>query len=164
MWLAVVGFVALVALRWWQESHRPRPPEVLPADRYEIAEVLDGETVRLTNHAVVRLIGVDAPDMASADKVRDGPEPLAEEALEYTRAFFAGAAVRIDLDRERIDRRDRFWVYAYNTEGKMLNEELLRAGLARIRLHYFSEANKRRFLKIEKEARQAGRGVWARSG
>ena len=44
----------------------------------------------------------------------------------------------------------------------MLNEELLRAGLAYARRDYrYSEAMKRRFTQAQEEAQRAGRGIWS---
>ena len=44
----------------------------------------------------------------------------------------------------------------------MLNEELIRAGLARAKLQYrYSAAKKARFRRAEAEARAARRGVWS---
>ena len=44
----------------------------------------------------------------------------------------------------------------------MLNEELVRAGLAYARRDYrYSEAMKRRFTQAQDDARRAGRGIWS---
>lgn len=72
------------------------------------------------------------------------------------------------FDKERIDRYDRFLAYVWyvdpdSEESLLLNEELLRAGLAWARLGYsYSDAMKRRFRAAELEAKGAKRGIWSK--
>ena len=50
--------------------------------------------------------------------------------------------------------------YVY-VEGKLLNEEIIRAGFSRAETHYkFDRAMALRFQQAEDEAREAGRGIW----
>ena len=66
------------------------------------------------------------------------------------------------LDRRRIDQYGRYLAYVYVGDA-MLNEELVRAGLARVSTYSGDSAPiERRLLRAQDEARQAGRGIWSR--
>lgn len=109
----------------------------------------------------IRLIGVDTPETVKPDHP---VEPFGPEATQFTRQFLAGGTARLSFDRERVDRYGRQLAYVWVGE-RMLNEELLRSGLARFepRFHY-SEAVKRRFRQAQQEAKQAGLGIWSQAG
>ena len=69
--------------------------------------------------------------------------------------------MRLQFDKERLDRYDRFLAYVF-VGDRMLNEELARAGLARVELKFhYSSTMKNRFRKAEDEARTARRGIWS---
>jgi micrococcal nuclease len=69
--------------------------------------------------------------------------------------------VRLTFGLERRDRYDRFLAYVWNG-ATMLNEELIRAGLAEARLDYrYSSTMKRRFATAQEEAKRARRGIWS---
>ena len=92
-------------------------------------------------------------------------EPWGPEASQFTKDFIehAGHRVRLTFSLERKDRYDRFLAYVWDGDT-MLNEELLRAGLAHARRDYhYSDAMKRRFTLAQEEAQRAGRGIWSTS-
>ena len=159
--LIVGGMAALVLLRWYQESRLQPPIEVLGEGVVEIAQVIDGDTLRLTNGARVRLIGVDTPEVHFHDEPARKPEPWARDATRFTEEFLAQGTVRLEFDLERKDRFDRFLAYVW-VDDVMLNEALLSAGLARARLEFhYSDSKKRVFRKAEEEARQTQLGIWS---
>jgi micrococcal nuclease len=156
-WLAC----ALVVL--WQVYAAQRAeigPEKLEEGVYQIRRVIDGDTLRLESGARVRLQGIDAPESVSE---YHPVEPWGPEASQFANDFVAraGGRLRLTFGPERIDRHDRFLAFAWHGH-KMLNEELVRAGLAAARLDYrYSAVMKRRLAAAEEEARRAGRGIWS---
>ena len=150
--------VVLLALVWRYYNAPPGPPEVLAEGLYEVQRVVDGDTLLLANHARVRLIGADTPETV---KPNHPVEPWGPEASEFSRQFVAGRQVRLELDRERLDKYGRFLAYVW-VGDRMLNEELIRAGLARAELQYhYSASMKTRFRRAEADAKSAGRGIWS---
>ncbi|HWA99661.1 MAG TPA: thermonuclease family protein [Pirellulales bacterium] len=150
----------LLASRLWPSS-APRPPENLAEGEYHVSRVIDGDTLLLSNHARVRLMGVNTPETV---KPNHAIEPWGLEAKQFTEQFIAAAAGRVNLrfDRERVDRYGRFLAYVWIGD-QMLNEELLRAGLARFEpAFYYSGSIKLRYRKAQDEARAARRGIWSR--
>jgi micrococcal nuclease len=158
--LLVVLLLALAALQQWRpelfERAAPRP---LEPGTYRVARVVDGDTLVLADPAErVRLIGADTPETV---KPNWPVEPCGPEAAAFTREFLSGGEARLEFDGEPRDKYGRILAYVW-VRDRMLNEELIRAGLARAELQYhYSAAIKARFRRAEAEARTAHRGIWA---
>jgi len=149
-----------VLFRWWQSRREPAPPEALTEGTYAVGRVVDGDTLVLANGARVRLIGADTPETVKPDHP---VEPFGAEATEFTERFVAeaGGQVRLQFDRERLDDYGRFLAYVFDGE-RMLNEELIREGLATAKTHFrYAASMKTRFRRAEDEAKRAGRGIWS---
>ncbi len=158
--LVVLVLVAWAAFRLWQIWPDRGPPEALPEGLYEVSRVVDGDTLLLTNRTRVRLIGVDTPETV---KPHEAVQPWGPEATAFTADFIGRGTVRLQLDRERVDRHGRFLAYVW-VDDRMLNEELLRAGLAQWEPQYhYSDSMKTRFRKAQQEAQQAQRGIWSQA-
>jgi micrococcal nuclease len=152
-WVVVGAVVCLVAFRIVQTTIGWSAPRELAEGEHRVSAVIDGDTIELVGKARVRLIGVDSPEST---------EPLGPEASEFTRRFTEGGTVRIEVDRERVDRFGRFLAYVW-VGDRMLNEELVRAGLARYEPKYqYSAAMKRRYKLAQEDARARGVGLWAK--
>jgi micrococcal nuclease len=123
-----------------------------------VQRVVDGDTLLLDRGVRLRLMGVDTPETV---KPNVAVESFGPEATQFTRDFVAGGRVRLQFDQERVDRFGRWLAYVW-VDDRLLNEELLRAGLARWepQFHY-SLAMKTRFRRAEAAARSAGRGIWS---
>jgi micrococcal nuclease len=152
-------FMLLVAWRIWQETqHTVNLPPKLEEQHYGVARVIDGDTLLLANDVRVRLIGVDTPETV---KPEHPVEPWGPEATQFTRQFVASGQVRLQFDKERRDRYERYLAYVW-VGDRLLNEELVLAGLARVELQYnYSPAMKTRFRRAEATAQSAHRGIWS---
>jgi len=102
------------------------------------------------------LLGIDCPESV---KPNHPVEPWGPEATEFTKRFVAGGTVRLQFDRRRIDQYDRYLAYVFVGE-QMLNEELVRAGLARVStFRGDSQSMARRFRAAEEEAKLRSQGI-----
>jgi micrococcal nuclease len=159
LWLWLI--VALVVLWRVYAAQQIQPgPEVLAEGMHQIARVVDGDTLLLVSGARVRLQGIDTPETVAEDRP---VEAWGREASQFTKDFIAhaGGRLRLTFSLERRDRYDRFLAFAWNGE-RMLNEELVRAGLAEARLDFrYSGTMTRRLAAAQEEARRAGRGIWS---
>ena len=126
--------------------------------QHHVVRVVDGDTLLVDPHARVRLIGVNAPETVKPDWP---VEPWGPEASAFTKQFVSGGTVRLEFDDEPLDAYDRYLAYVW-VDDRMLNEALLRAGLARFEpdFHY-SSAMKRRFRQAQDEARRKHLGIWS---
>jgi len=141
----------------------PRTDEensVLPEGSYVVERVVDGDTLRLTNGETVRLIGVDTPETV---KPNAPVERLGHEATTFTKEFLQKGSfqVRLSFDSDRRDKYGRLLAYVW-VGDRLLNEELVLAGLARVETQYsYSRAMKDRLLQAESQAKIQRRGIWA---
>jgi micrococcal nuclease len=161
--LAIVLSLLAVAvlLRFWQDRSRPAAPENLAEGAYAVRRVVDGDTLLLENGARVRLIGVDTPETVKPDWP---VEPFGPEASKFTKDFLSRGEVYLTFDLEKLDRYGRFLAYAWRDDRmeQLLNEEIVRAGLAKAKTGYrYSSSMKRRFSHAEDEAKTARRGIWS---
>lgn len=133
-------------------------PRTAPAaDAAQLLKVIDGDSLRVKYRGStleIRLIGVDAPEYG---------QEYSRKARDFTRDFCRDSPLRLEFDQERRDRYGRTLAYVH-ADGVMLNEELVRAGLAvPIRI----KPNTRhfdRFREAETEARRERRGFWRKGG
>jgi micrococcal nuclease len=139
----------------------PPPPSPVqpPAEgSYAVRRVVDGDTIVIEPDAIIRLIGVDTPETVKPDHP---VEPWGAEATEFTREFLSDGVARLSFDRERVDRYGRFLAYVW-VGDRMLNEELLRNGMARYEPQFnYSGAVKNRFRRAQQDAQQHRVGIWS---
>jgi micrococcal nuclease len=150
--------VVLVVARFLAGPQPPHPGQPLSEGSYYVRRVVDGDTIIVDPEATIRLIGVNTPETV---KPEHPIEPWGLEAAEFTREFLASGTATLSFDRERVDRYGRFLAYVW-VDSRMLNEELVRNGLARYEPQYrYSEAVKRRFRQAQQEAQREHKGVWS---
>jgi micrococcal nuclease len=139
-----------------------------------VKRVVDGDTLRVSyqgREENVRLIGIDAPESrpnkkAKIDAQRSGEDletifAMGKEATEYVKTHVKpGDTLKIELDVQKRDRYGRLLGYVYLSNGKMLNEEIVRAGYANLMTIPPNVKYQESFLKTYREARENGRGLW----
>ncbi|MCT4779171.1 MULTISPECIES: thermonuclease family protein [Exiguobacterium] len=131
-----------------------------------VERVIDGDTVkvRLKNGQTedVRFLLIDTPETVNPEKPI---QPFGPEASRYTKdALPAGSDVLLERDQSKADRYGRLLAYVW-ADGKMINQELLRKGLARVA--YIYEPDTRyveMFQEIEDEAKGKTLGIWQTKG
>jgi micrococcal nuclease len=132
--------------------------------RGRVTAVYDGDTVkvRLTSgeETRVRLIGVDAPETADErEKVR----MMAFLAKRFAYLRLYGKDVRLTPGPELRDAFGRLLAFIRTDDGVTFNETLVREGYAFAYFRFPFDAGLTKALKdAEAEARQNGRGLWAR--
>ncbi|HET6369826.1 MAG TPA: thermonuclease family protein, partial [Nitrospiria bacterium] len=126
-----------------------------------VQEVIDGDTVILTDGEHLRYIGIDAPEIRR--KVNGRwiylPEPLAEEAKVHNERLVIGKTLTLEFDRERKDRYGRLLAYVY-VNDLFINAELIREGYARLLVYPPNTRHADLFLRLEREAMREHRGIW----
>jgi micrococcal nuclease len=121
--------------------------------------VADGDTVRLQGLGLVRLIGIDTPE------VYFGTECFGREASAFTKKLVPpGTRVRYRLGVEERDRRGRALAYVWLPDGRMLNRVLIEEGYAQLLTIPPNVAFADVFQAGARAARQAGLGLWRACG
>ena len=141
-----------------------RAPAFELVQNARVLSATDGDTfdVRIDGRPVrVRLMGVDTPETVHPTKGAQcfGAEASAEtKKLERTdvRIEFLPA----DWPQVKRDQFNRPLAYVY-VGGKLLNEELIRKGLAHQYTHRGTYKHRDALRAAEKEAREGGVGMWS---
>jgi micrococcal nuclease len=134
----------------------------------------DGDTVaaRLgASAARVRLIGIDTPEASASGRAARQAAELNRDVATIValgRAAKAaaerlappGTAVRVELDVQTRDRYGRLLAYLWLHDGRMINEELVRAGYAMVLTVPPNVKYADRLLRAQQDARGNRRGLW----
>ena len=137
--------------------------------RGRVSWIYDGDTVMVDGIGKVRLIGIDTPEKKGSERDQTyrragiAPRQLrsgAKRATDFMIRNAKGKIVTLTFDRVKADRYGRTLAYVTLADGRMLNRELLKEGLACV-YQRFDFRLKDDFLRMEAAARSAGRGLWA---
>jgi micrococcal nuclease len=138
-------------------GHAPQGPTVLAT----VVSVTDGDTIRVLVDGVeqrVRYIGIDAPEVGS------GAEWMGAEATAANSSLVAGRQVVLERD---VSKRDQFgrmlrYVWLETDDGWLLvNRELVRRGFAQAVSFPPDVKYDALFLRAQRNAAKAARGMWA---
>lgn len=164
-WILAIVLVVVVLL--WQglpESNNTPSSSNAPIAEgvYDVQKCVDGDTIVLAdqNKTRIRLIGADTPETV---KPNTPVQPFGPEASQYTKTRIdqAGNRVKITFDGDSVDRYGRVLAMVWIGD-ELLNEDLIRQGLARAQTQYnYSREMKNRFQDAENEAKSAKRGIWS---
>ncbi|WP_251767361.1 thermonuclease family protein [Shewanella indica] len=128
------------------------------SEKVTLAYINDGDTLTLKDGRLIRLIGVNAPEI---DHQYPGlSQPYSMEA----RAFVAsklkvGDELALMFGSSKLDPYGRTLAYVFTPNGLLLQQELLQQGFAMARVyqeHPFWEC----FAELEQQARTQNAGLW----
>ncbi len=167
--MAFIGLVSRI-------SSTPKPVRAIDVDQkayadIAVADVYDGDTIKLANGERVRFIGIDTPESGENKKIlrdaqrsgRDVREiiKMGHVAAGYTKSLLEKRRVRLEFDIERRDKYGRLLAYVYRVDdGLFINEVIIKNGYAYPmtippNIRYAGE-----FRKAFRQARKAGLGLW----
>lgn len=132
------------------------------AGQFKVTKIYDGDTIMAEGHDIiiyVLLAGVDAPEIASRKNEQD--QPYGQKAKRYLESTILNKIV--DIKGYGIG------PYPYNhligeifLKDKNINLELIKEGLAEVWREKPPDGLAiDRYLKAEREAKKAGRGIWS---
>jgi len=139
-----------------------------------VTRIIDGDVIQVIYGGVekrVRLIGIDAPEsridrkaLKDANMSEHDIETIVEmgaKAKAYVNGLIKrGDFVTIEFDIKEKDRYGRLLCYVCLSNGKMLNEEIVKAGYANVKTIPPNVKYKDKFLKAFKYAKETKRGLW----
>ena len=139
-----------------------------------VLSVVDGDTLKIKyegREENVRLIGIDAPESkpnekAKRDAQRSGQDlktiiAMGKEATRYVKTLVKpGDKISIEFDVQARDKYGRMLGYVYLSNGRMLNEEIIKAGYANLMTIPPNVKYQKKFLMAYQEARKNQRGLW----
>ena len=149
----------------------PAKPRVSPEREMAFVQrVVDGDTLKLSDKRRIRLIGVDTPELHYSEKLlRDSKrthknieaiQALGAKAADFTRELCEGKNVRIETDVRKLDKYGRLLAYIYLEDGTFVNAKILEEGYGQVMTIPPDVKYADYFLKLEREARKNGKGLW----
>ncbi len=127
----------------------------------QVVRIIDGDTIRVCcvfgDRVTVRYIGVDTPETHHPMK---GVEHYGMEAAEANRKQVDGKTVRLEFDVQEQDRYGRLLAYIYLEDGTFVNAWLVENGYAMVMTFPPNVKYEALFLRLQREAREEGRGLW----
>ncbi|WP_448587820.1 thermonuclease family protein [Thermocrinis sp.] len=143
-----------------------------------VIKVIDGDTftcsLRNGEEIKVRMIGVDTPESRESSKLQRDVEKtglsreeiisMGKEATEFTKRMLPkGEVVYLEQDVQPTDRYGRVLAYVWLKDGRMLNEVLIREGMAQVYTIPPNVKYQDRLLKAQKKAMEEKRGFWKKN-
>ena len=119
----------------------------------------------------IRLIGIDTPESRVNRKAKKDANmsehdlktiiEMGKKAKAYVNGLVKrGDLITLEFDVQERDKYGRLLCFVYLSNGKMLNEEIVKAGYANVMTLPPNVKYKDRFLKAYQEARERKRGLW----
>jgi len=117
----------------------------------KVTEVIDGDTFKTGKGETVRLLGINAPEMA---------DPGGDIAKDYLTMLILNKNVHLEKDLSDKDDYSRILRYVH-LGNKLINGEMVRTGYAEARFYPPDTLHKRELLELEKIAIRNRRGLWS---
>ncbi|SOB59076.1 Nuclease (SNase domain protein) (Modular protein) [Pseudodesulfovibrio profundus] len=130
---------------------------VKAAETGRLHSVIDGDSLEVVIEGKVvevRLIGIDAPEWG---------QEYGLAAKSFVLHFCLGKELKLEYDKDRRDRYRRSLAYVY-VGGKMLNEAIVREGLALAFAYKPNTRHQARLFQAQADARDAEQGFWQQGG
>jgi len=148
---------------------------VIAREKAKVVRIVDGDTlvVKLGNRSErVRLTGIDTPESrknskAKRDAARSGRDlsaivSMGKQASAFVKSVVSrGDTVTLEYDVDRRDRYGRILAYVYLSDGRMLNELIVRSGYGSVMTYPPNVKYSDKFKKAYRHARQNNLGLWA---
>lgn len=128
----------------------------------ELIKIIDGDTIKVIingKEETVRFLLVDTPE---THHPRLGVQTYGPEASAFTKQLLSESTVQLEKDVSERDKYGRLLMYVYTPDGRSVQEELLKSGLARVayvyppNTKYVDEYN-----TIQKTAQKNNVGIWS---
>lgn len=119
-----------------------------------VRRVTDGDTIVCDGDLRVRLLLIDAPEM--------NQRPFGTAARNAMLEFAPpGTTLQLEFDVRLRDQYGRTLAYLWLADGRIVNEEMLRRGMAVVSVYPPNVRHVDRFRAVADEAKRAKVGLWA---
>ncbi len=133
----------------------------IPKDQITFITCVDGDTAHFNiggEDKKVRFLAIDAPEIAKGNTPAD---PYGEEASDYTCKLLKGAQeIQVEYEEAKEDKYGRTlaWIWV---DGVLLQEQLVREGLAEVKYLYDDYKYTDVVQLGEKVAKEQNKGIWS---
>lgn len=133
------------------------PPVSDEAVKVKVTRVVDGDTFEIDDGRKVRMIGINTPE--SVDP-RRAVEYYGKEASRYTKSLMEGKEVFLLEGTTPEDRYGRILGWVWLSDGTFVNGDLIYQGYAQVYTFADNPEHANYLLTLQRDAREAGRGLW----
>lgn len=163
--VVTAGTVLSGALMLGASSMQAKGARLSPGETGRVTSIVDGDTLFLDSGLKVRLSASQAPKLPLGRKGFKA-WPLGQEAKNALFNLTHNKTVQLFYGGKERDRYDRalaqvFVIGEDNKPGLWIQEDMIRKGFARVYTWPDTWQNSALLYKAEREARDAGRGIWA---
>ncbi|HRI05722.1 MAG TPA: thermonuclease family protein [Candidatus Dojkabacteria bacterium] len=125
----------------------------------DVIEVVDGDTIKVSELGTLRLIGIDTPETVDP---RKPVQCFGKEASDKAKSLLSGKKVRLEFDTSqgRLDKYGRTLAYVYREDGLFFNKEMIKQGFAHEYTYSTPYKYQSEFKKAQSEAQEAKSGLW----
>lgn len=160
--LLLLSFLVAVATQV-DYSSQINPPDPPANQLHEVTSVIDGDTIRVLiggQIEVIRLIGIDAPEM---DYATGEHECFAPESTARARELLDGKRVQLEADggQGNRDTHDRWLRYVFTADGTNFNQLMLAEGYAYELAHDTPYKYQGEFRAAGRSAKEKRVGLWS---
>lgn len=127
------------------------------ADSFEIATVIDGDTLHLRDGRKVRILAIDAPELNP-----DNPlpaEPFALEAKNHLEKLTQNKKCHLTYGGRRSDRHGRILAHLW-CDDQLISRLMVKEGLARVYSFADNTNHVKELLILENQARTHNKALW----
>jgi len=154
--LLMVALLLYAAYAFYRQfSEQAEEPSTSDASTLTMTKIIDGDTGRLSDGESVRYLGIDAPEKGQAyylDATRENSELCLDKPI------------KLVYDNRRRDKYGRLLAYIFVDDTLMVNQVLVRKGLACVYTYPTDQKNMeyRSLLTMAQiKARSEKRGIWS---
>ena len=122
-----------------------------------VKNVVDGDTFELKNGIFVRLLSINTPEISGPHR---HAEPGGKEASVYAKTLLSNQRVKLVTYDRKYDKYGRLLADAYLEDGRWVNLEFIKAGVAHIYTFPDNRRDVSALLAAETKARQEKKGLW----
>lgn len=123
---------------------------IISEEKFSVAKVIDGDTIRLSTGEKVRFLNIDTPEIG---------QYLQKEATARMKELIGNSSVTLESDITNRDRYGRLLRYVYEN-GTMLNLIMVREGYARAYFIPPDDKHLKEIQEAEAYARSRNLGIW----
>jgi micrococcal nuclease len=127
--VAFAVIAALLLYRYAVSTSDERHGKQRREETVTVTWVLDGDTFETDAGERVRLLGIDAPEVAHHGQQE---EPFGDESTAWLRQQISGRVVTLHLGVEETDRYGRTLAWVYSADGTLINQLALSTGQAKL--------------------------------
>ncbi len=134
-----------------------------PDDKtFQVLEVVDGDTIKVSDLGTIRLIGIDTPETVDP---RKEVQCFGKEASNKAKELLEGESVRLEFDSSqgRVDKYGRTLAYVFRGDDLFFNLEMVKQGYAHEYTYSTPYKYQSEFKEAEKEAESSKKGLWGDS-